>query len=48
MNSKQSQICPKCSFLSWMDFIKDNTWLKCRTCGHSEKVIKRIIKVLKK
>lgn len=40
-NSKQSSICEICT--SWMDLVKQNQWLKCRTCGHMIKVIKRII-----
>ena len=39
---KQSQICPTC--ISYMEFTKDNTWLRCPTCGFMKKVVKTIIK----
>lgn len=38
---KQSQVCPKC--VSYMEFVKRATWLKCSTCGYMVKVIKRIV-----
>lgn len=46
MNTKQSQICNICQ--SYMQFVKNNEWLKCPTCGEMKKISKRIIKVLKK
>lgn len=41
---KQSSICPICG--SYMQFIKNNTWLAC-SCGYHVKVIKRLITPLR-
>ena len=43
---KQVPVCEKCT--GWMDSIKDHTLLKCRICGHTIEVKKRIIKALNK
>lgn len=37
---KQSQICPVRGCGSYMSFVKNNTWIKCPTCGMMIKVKK--------
>lgn len=46
MNNKQSQICEICS--AYMDFVKNNTWLKCRGCSFMKKVVKTVITPMRK